>query len=1012
MASHFQKKLIAIAVCSASAWGMSGTAVAQEKNVQPEERAPEELVVTGIRASVASAQEIKRESDTVKDVVTAEDMGALPDKSVTEVLQRVPGVTIERFESSTDPNHFSSEGSGVVVRGLKRVRSEINGREAFSSNSTGGGLSYADIPGELLGRVEVVKNTTADLIAGGVAGTVNLVTRKPLDSKKMVIYGSIEGTYGDYREELTPVATFAFSNVWDTGIGDVGFLIGGTKSEYKDRGDGIGIANYYERSGTAMETEWFGKTGTAIPGRENETLFTPAGIAVRTSDADRERSGLVTSAQWRNPDETLEVTLEHVFSDSSRVWDERVVNYGEEGYLINPKNIGVVTGIFDSEGFMQGGELNTNWLNNASRHADSGTKINDSGLHIKYTPLENLELDFDYQHVNSANYVEDFTYTAAMYPTMGAWYKNDGVTNRPAKPINNTGVEFDLSGDVPKGINFTGNPSNPVFNEQSFMRSKMDHTEDNEANLDAFAFDLKYTFEDNWLSSAQAGTYSSRKEQLSHNSAYNWGEVGGPWSNRLETSYLKHPELFEAHTFKEGTFFGGGHLKGDQTFLFPRFDDVRNFNAFGESIVGISAKQPNLNQRPGAVNGYLPSEITETSEDRFEAYIRANYEFSDLDHPVKGNVGLRYVEWQVESEGGVLFPKNFAWDEQGTAEMIKEHYPDAFAFANGAQGARTTVKGDKYSKVLPSFNLSVSVHDDLILRFAASKNVFFPTFSNFQNFKKLASSRVYDFNAQPGELSVTSINFSGQTGNPNIKPEEAAGADVSLEWYVSDTSSLNFSLFRKDLKNIIRKRLYTENTINPVPYNGGDNVQSVDYQTDTNEGSGTISGYEISYTQFYDSLPGYWGGLGLSVNYTFIAQTDLNDEKSFGEGSTGEGGRNSFRAFKNLDLPGYSTDVFNFALLYEKEKISGRLAYSWRSDYLLTARDSGFYAPVFAKATGQLDGSIRYRITDNFKIGFEASNLLDEVIKTELMYNQDGKMTPGNYFKTDRRFGISASYSF
>lgn len=126
----------------------------------------EVIEIKGIRGSIMSAQDLKRFADTVKDVITATDIGALPDKSVTEALQRVPGVTIERFASSDDPKHYADEGTGVLVRGLDRVRSEVNGRSAFSANPAGG-LSYEDFPAELLGSVEVVKNQTADLISGG-----------------------------------------------------------------------------------------------------------------------------------------------------------------------------------------------------------------------------------------------------------------------------------------------------------------------------------------------------------------------------------------------------------------------------------------------------------------------------------------------------------------------------------------------------------------------------------------------------------------------------------------------------------------------------------------------------------------------------------------------------------------------------------------------------------------------------------------------------------------------------
>jgi outer membrane receptor protein involved in Fe transport len=114
----------------------------------------EEIVTRGVRKSLESAQALKQFSSVIVDSVTAEDIGALPDRSVTETLQRIPGVAISRFAAGRDPDHFSVEGSGVVVRGLTYVRSEVNGRDSFTANN-GRALSFADVPPELLIGVDV-----------------------------------------------------------------------------------------------------------------------------------------------------------------------------------------------------------------------------------------------------------------------------------------------------------------------------------------------------------------------------------------------------------------------------------------------------------------------------------------------------------------------------------------------------------------------------------------------------------------------------------------------------------------------------------------------------------------------------------------------------------------------------------------------------------------------------------------------------------------------------------------
>ena len=163
-----------------------------------------EIIVSGLRQSLANAQNIKRDADTFVDAITAQDIGALPDRSVTEALQRVPGVAINRFSGSNDPDRFSVEGSGVVVRGLNFVRSEFNGRSAFAAGVGGQALNFADVPAELLGSVIISKNATAETIEGGLAGTVNLNTRKPFDNNGLKMAFGAEANYGDFRKEWTP----------------------------------------------------------------------------------------------------------------------------------------------------------------------------------------------------------------------------------------------------------------------------------------------------------------------------------------------------------------------------------------------------------------------------------------------------------------------------------------------------------------------------------------------------------------------------------------------------------------------------------------------------------------------------------------------------------------------------------------------------------------------------------------------------------------------------------------
>lgn len=319
------------------------------------------IIITGIRQSLANAQSIKRNADTVVDAITAEDIGALPDRSVTEALQRVPGVSMNRFAGSNDPDHFSVEGSGVVVRGLTFVRSEFNGRDTFHTGVYGQAINFADVPAELLGSVEVYKNTTAEMIEGGLAGTVNLNTRKPFDNRGFHVGFNVEANYGDFREKWTPTGSALVSNTWDTGIGRIGLLGSVSYSQIKSRADGMQVSNFQTRdnqlAAQAFSTNWRCRNGLPTDSTDNvgypppvgsqadpaqwrqacqgvptagadgnadqmDVAYAPIGANFRSQEFNRERTGVAAAAQWESLDRRALLTLQYLRTEASQKWGE------------------------------------------------------------------------------------------------------------------------------------------------------------------------------------------------------------------------------------------------------------------------------------------------------------------------------------------------------------------------------------------------------------------------------------------------------------------------------------------------------------------------------------------------------------------------------------------------------------------------------------------------------------------------------------------------------------------
>ena len=206
----------------------------------------DEIVTTGIRRALKDARDLKRAADTAVDSITASDVSTLPDLSVAEALQRVPGVTVQQFDlSDANGGDFPSpEGGNNLIRGLAFVRSEFNSRESFSANG-GRALDFGTVPPELIGSVNVYKNTTADLTEGGIGGTIDLRTLEPFDKDGAFATITADGTYTDFRDEISPDFTVTAGNRWDGTRGEFGLLGGFSHSELKSRIDNFQVCLLY-----------------------------------------------------------------------------------------------------------------------------------------------------------------------------------------------------------------------------------------------------------------------------------------------------------------------------------------------------------------------------------------------------------------------------------------------------------------------------------------------------------------------------------------------------------------------------------------------------------------------------------------------------------------------------------------------------------------------------------------------------------------------------------------------
>lgn len=1087
------------------------------------EEAPvlEEIVVVGVRAALESALDIKRNAGTVVDSITATDIGAFPDKSVSEALQRVPGITVSRLQSSDDSTHPSGEGTSVLIRGLTQVRTEFNGRDSFSADSYRG-LNFNDVSPELMAGVDSYKNQTADMIEGGIAGTVNLRTRLPFDSDGLAIAGNIKGSYGDRSKKWTGEYSGMISNVWETNAGKFGLLanlarshvVTRTESVIMDKIDTYCSAGAVDASGKAIigadgavgcTRNPFGGTGWA---------YMPDGIRYSLVDYDRTRRGTSLAGQYENDDGSFQATVQYNHSKYHNAWLENASHvildgnaYGSSAFRVRDTSvIGPATGSpalkFGADGMLESGLLtqghgswrgswdslqdaiNTGsavpgkpfvnycgngacssttlqdglYFQNEARNFDHREGTKDLSFNVKWDVNDRLHTSFDVQRITASTTNDDILVATGSMADMQYSVGKNGVPNVVMKPGSNVNY-------APGGL------SNPHNYWIPFIQA---HLEDNDAKETAFRGDATYDLDaaDGWLNSLKVGVRHADRKQTVRYSTFNWTPVAASWNcngpgfNADSTGGAYPAGCGNGQPFKgygagiwDSVNLGDDFFNGD---VYPNGDLVylsrevlKDRDRLVKSLSGPNTNNPvspgwvPICDRPGLPSGscFLPSEVMHVQEKTNAGYAMLRFGGGDMTIfngiTVDGNVGVRIVETKINSQGSVGFPTDTALRSlQGTpcgstlppgavVNPACSLTPAILAFANGA-GTANDFKTD-YTNVLPSFNVRFGLDDDQYIRFAASRAMARPDFGLLRNFVSIQSPVIDTTASSPylvknaaGQVTGYNFVFRAESGYAGLKPLKADQFDLGYEYYLGKSGLFSVGGFYKKLRNSISYGEFVREFTN------GTSTQTVITRGPRNQkGGGELYGFETSYQTFFDFLPDFWNGLGMQVNYTYVEQSGINNSNLVTQGALDAGGTGGFGAGLDVSggrgavidshkLAGISKHTYNIVGLYEQGPIGLRLAYNWRSRFLTNNLDCCIGLPVFQKAAGFLDGSIRYSVSENLEIALEGTNLLD----TKTIYQQqifgDSAVTPGakpvyrdaNWGKADRRFQVGARVKF
>ena len=920
--------------------------------IAQEDEPLDEIVVTGIRGSLAAAVDQKRDSDQLVEVIIAEDIGKLPDQNLAEVLENITGIQITRT---------AGVGTGVQIRGTNSNRVEFNGVSTVNSGSGRSGINFEDVNPAIISAVEVTKSPDARTIEGSVGGTINLKTIRPLDLPSTL--GAIRVQYEDSSlssESMTPRFSGAFGDTWSTDGGEIGFVISGSYTEqesvsFRPRTD---RDNRVSPAGAVDPSEFL---GIQFLVQEQENY-------------DYETVNLASTFEWA-PSDSLSLHADIVINDQERSQDSYRLQASGVSTLRNLSvptayetvDFGVGPGRFPAalQGTLEPDLDNDDDDPNLRFSSDTGSRVTDSQI---------IALGGDWNAGRwsvSAEYAMTTSDTSNpnLSTTLNFINPNcplDGSSNDNCVPF-----IYDLSGGTLSwGVNFDSpfapaeadllNPANVVLDQVIVGRNTTENEED------AFRMDFSWDADWNGVTTLDFG--------------FRYGESSSRF-NRIQDRIGGFSRMVDSPNgalFSELLVPGPSNFdKGDGRTLFIRdFLLVDPDRAFSDpdgtlailqaAVVAHDTASPDIVNLRSDQNQYY-----DVGEETTALYAQANFEAGIF----RGNIGVRYVETEVDSV--------------------------AYGFEDAAGNRSLESTKGKYDFLLPRLNVAAEVSEDVIVRFGYGADIRRPGFNRISTAfaaDNQENSAIDQGNPNLKPEEVDSLDLA-------VEWYFAESALVSLGYFTKDRTDIIGQVFEgallvQDASSTSGLARETDPSCpgggiwNPtvIPNVLGDpNTLGlcVDYQTWTNDPSTTTqSGFEFAFqydlSGFEDRL-GWVSGFGVIFNYT-------NQDFSGGSIVDCTSGRGQQVLGADICIPrgllDFSEDAYNITLYYEKHGLSARARYTWRESFRTqdfggganTSGSSTFSFPVHTLDRGQLNASVNYSVNDNLDVGVEVVNLTEERI--------------------------------
>jgi iron complex outermembrane recepter protein len=941
---------------------------AAEADVAPTSTAKEpqelqEVVVTGIRASLQRAMDLKMQSVGVLDAVSAEDIGQFPDASIGEALSRIPGVTVNRgsISAGNGATTATPNPTGITVRGFGTQFNEvlIEGRPVASGN--GQTFDFAALGAEFVGELDILKSPDFSLSTGAVGATINIKSPNPFDKPGLQARGLISGTDNQMDGAVRPAFAALFS---DTFFDDTfGVLVAGeytdkrfTQHHFDDVGykaaflpcSSFAAGAYPSASGCSAASPTTAKSAVPSWYIQDQAMY------LERTDSRRKDGRL--AVQWRPTDAVL-ITLDDNFSSDEEVMDRWQYS---TWFGCFPNGCSNVT--TDTAGTITN-FTNTNAPTDFNSFANrTYITTNTPGLNVKWDFSDQLTGALDISQ-STAHLNPNHTWTSLDADTGYGPNTNNG-TNGYTGGVAVTGDDKTLPYWTAYGPNSTagtasaqsGNVSgtNPFIIGSHVLpiQEQINTDKVNQAKISAtwHTSDTTVTggvqFAQDVWDSQELDTFTNNEWQL-------WSGYG-PASNNFTDAGVIHGKalpsnLFTAYTFD--TFIHGYNSSK----LPPGLTLYSPYAVLNYLITQPINADYSPNSGYGPYTGGYPTPVLSSGSvqhvDRknYAPFLQGQHTFALGDMSLKANVGLRYQKTLVHI-GGLATQLQSLGLQPG----------DVTAYAFNVSAAQPITATNSYGYVLPSLDLNLNVTDRFKVRFDYSKTETPP--NNGQIIPNTT------FTGRVGALSATG-------NNPKLLPYLSQNFDLGAEWYYGTNDYVSLDGFFKHVTQFpvtTIQNISVPGVVDTSPLSGNLGNEAVFAESTVVNGlAANVHGIEAAWQQMI------WGGIGYQINGTYVHSNANFDPNAF--------------VSNQFALPGIGNSA-NLIAFYENFGFHARIALQWQGEQLLQLgqeQNGGQFGnePVYLKANTNLDFSSSYDIGPHFSVFFEALNLTDNIYHTRGRYD-------------------------